>query len=108
MIVLSVLSNCPAVNLRCCISLWKDIHAKQCGVRGIVIMLKDGVRMSVGCLMRMIVGEIEGIQKFCVNRVTAEMIIGLITKMIVKEISGSTTRIDFRGMIEDLTIEDSN
>ncbi|GFU15698.1 retrovirus-related Pol polyprotein from transposon 297 [Trichonephila clavipes] len=43
-----------------------------------------------------------------VDRVTAEMIIGVITRMTVKEISGSTARIDFRGMIEDLTIEDIN
>ncbi|GFW78810.1 uncharacterized protein TNCV_4262301 [Trichonephila clavipes] len=64
--------------------------AKQCGVRGIVIMLKDEVGMSVGCLMLMIVGEIGGIRKFCVDRVTAEMIIG------------------FREMIEDFTIEDTN
>ncbi|GFX06135.1 uncharacterized protein TNCV_641821 [Trichonephila clavipes] len=45
---------------RCYLSLGKDVHVKQCGVRGIVIMLKDGVGMSVGCLMLMIVGKIGG------------------------------------------------
>ncbi|GFX19986.1 uncharacterized protein TNCV_1435461 [Trichonephila clavipes] len=34
--------------------------------------------------------------------------IGVITRMVVKEISGWTAGIDFRGMIEDLTIEDTN
>ncbi|GFV55629.1 hypothetical protein TNCV_1821161 [Trichonephila clavipes] len=56
----------------------------------------------------MIVGEIGGIQKFCVDRVMAEMIIGVITKIAVKEISGLTAGIDFRGMIKVLTIEDTN
>ncbi|GFX61897.1 uncharacterized protein TNCV_3777081 [Trichonephila clavipes] len=71
-------------------------------------MLKDQVRMSVGCLMLMIVGEIGEIWKLCVDRVMAEMIIGVTTRMAVKEISGSTARIDFRRMIEDLTIGDTN
>ncbi|GFU76795.1 uncharacterized protein TNCV_4519521 [Trichonephila clavipes] len=35
---------------RCYLSLRKDIRAKQCGVREIV-MLKDEVRMRVGCLI---------------------------------------------------------
>ncbi|GFS70218.1 uncharacterized protein TNCV_1067211 [Trichonephila clavipes] len=38
-------------------------------------MLKDKVGIRVGCLMLMIVGKIGGIRKFCVDRVTAEMII---------------------------------
>ncbi|GFY32088.1 uncharacterized protein TNCV_2622251 [Trichonephila clavipes] len=63
---------------------------------------------GIGCLMLMIVGEIGGIRKVCVDRVTAELIIGVIKKMAVKEISGSTAGIDFRGIIEDLTIEDTN
>ncbi|GFV80789.1 uncharacterized protein TNCV_1901041 [Trichonephila clavipes] len=33
---------------------------------------------------------------------------GVITRMVVKEISGLTAGIDFRGTIEDLTIEDTN
>ncbi|GFV66824.1 uncharacterized protein TNCV_2901811 [Trichonephila clavipes] len=64
--------------------------------------------MRVGGLMLMKVGEIGGIRKFCVDRVTVEMIIGIITRMAVKEISGSTAGIDFRGMIDNLTIEDTN
>ncbi|GFV77779.1 uncharacterized protein TNCV_1575271 [Trichonephila clavipes] len=88
--------------------LRKDNRAKQCGVREIVIMLKDEVEMSVGCLMVRIVGKILGMRKFCVDRVTSEMIIGVITRMAVKEINGSTAGIDFRRMIEDLSIEDTN
>ncbi|GFU74477.1 uncharacterized protein TNCV_1521291 [Trichonephila clavipes] len=68
-------------------------------------MLNDEVGMSVGCLMLMIGGEI---RKWCVDRVTAEMIIGVITRMAVKEISGSRTGIDCRRMIEDLTIRVTN
>ncbi|GFY21374.1 uncharacterized protein TNCV_3994181 [Trichonephila clavipes] len=93
---------------RCYLSLRKDIHAKQCGVRGIAIMLKHEVGMSVGCLMLMIVGEIRRIPKFCVDRVTAEMITGVITRMVVKEISGLTAGKDFRRMLEDLMIEGTN
>ncbi|GFW74448.1 hypothetical protein TNCV_2413471 [Trichonephila clavipes] len=37
-------SNC----WRSYLSLRKDIHAKQCGVRGIVIMLKDEFGIRVG------------------------------------------------------------
>ncbi|GFY09782.1 uncharacterized protein TNCV_3697441 [Trichonephila clavipes] len=86
------------------LNLRKDIRAKQCRFRGKVIMLKYEVGISVGCLMR----KMREILKFCVDRITAEMIIGVITRMAVKEISGSAARIDFRGMIEDLTIEDTN
>ncbi|GFT18868.1 uncharacterized protein TNCV_1672061 [Trichonephila clavipes] len=90
------------------LSFMKDIPAKQCWVREIVIMWKDEVRMSVGCLMLMIVKEIGEIRKLSVDRVMAEMIIGVTTRIAVKEISSSTARIDFRRMIEDLTIGDSN
>ncbi|GFW49500.1 uncharacterized protein TNCV_2842811 [Trichonephila clavipes] len=38
--------------------------------------------------------ESRRIWKFCVDRVTAEMIIGVITRMAIKEISDSTTGID--------------
>ncbi|GFU58537.1 uncharacterized protein TNCV_4894691 [Trichonephila clavipes] len=81
---------------------------KQCGVRGIVIMWKDEVGVSVGCLMRKIIEEIGEIWKWCVDRVMAEMIIGETTRSAVMEISGSKAGIDFRSMIEDLTIEDTN
>ncbi|GFV38037.1 uncharacterized protein TNCV_2306321 [Trichonephila clavipes] len=64
--------------------------------------------MSVRSLMLIIVGEIGGIRKFCVDRVTADMFIEVITRMVVKEISVSTAGIDFRGMIEDITIDDTN
>ncbi|GFV87578.1 hypothetical protein TNCV_3282161 [Trichonephila clavipes] len=57
-----------------------------------VIMLKDKVGMSAACLMLMIVGEIGESRKFCVDRVTAEMIIGVITRMAVKEMSRSSSR----------------
>ncbi|GFY21169.1 uncharacterized protein TNCV_3992131 [Trichonephila clavipes] len=73
----------------------KDIHANQCGVRVIVIMLKDEVGMCVECVMVMIGEEIGEIRKLCVDRVMADMIIGVTTRMDVKEISASTTRIDF-------------
>ncbi|GFW18558.1 uncharacterized protein TNCV_1222191 [Trichonephila clavipes] len=66
-------------------------------------MSKDEVGMCVGCLMLMIAGEIEEIRKFCEDRVTVEMIIGVITRRAVKEISVSTSGIDFRRII-DLTI----
>ncbi|GFT32983.1 uncharacterized protein TNCV_149651 [Trichonephila clavipes] len=56
----------------------------------------------------MIVGEIGEIRKLCVDRVTAEMIIGVITRMTVKELSGSTAGIDFRRMIEDFMMGDTN
>ncbi|GFU65983.1 uncharacterized protein TNCV_3458471 [Trichonephila clavipes] len=68
-------------------------------------MLKDEIGMSVGCLMLMIVDEIGEIRKLCVDRVMAERVMG---RMTVKEISGSTARIDLRRMIEDLTIGDTN
>ncbi|GFU02508.1 uncharacterized protein TNCV_1478181 [Trichonephila clavipes] len=90
------------------LSFMKDIPARQCWVREIVIMWKDKIGMSVGCLMLMIVKEIGEIRKLGVDRVMAEMIIGVTTRIAVKEISSSTARIDFRRMIEDLTIGDSN
>ncbi|GFX68428.1 uncharacterized protein TNCV_3998601 [Trichonephila clavipes] len=97
-------SNC----WRSYLSLRKDIHARQCRVREIVILGKDEVGMSVGCLMLMIIEEIGEIRKWCVDGVMAEIIIGVTTRMAVKEISGSTAGIDFRRMIEDLTIGDTN
>ncbi|GFX22924.1 uncharacterized protein TNCV_2086321 [Trichonephila clavipes] len=93
---------------RCCLNLRKDIHVEHCGGIEIVIMLKNEVVMSVGCLMLMLVRGIGGIWKFCVDRIMSEMIIRVITRMDVKEINGSTAGIDFRGMIEDLTIDDTN
>ncbi|GFU10193.1 hypothetical protein TNCV_3449741 [Trichonephila clavipes] len=42
-----------------------------------------------------------------IDRVMAEMIIGVTTRMVVKEISGLKAGIDFRWMIEDLTIDDN-
>ncbi|GFV90689.1 uncharacterized protein TNCV_2224051 [Trichonephila clavipes] len=71
------------------LSLDKDIHAKQCRIRTIVIMLKDDVRMSVGCLMLKIVEEIGEILKLCVYQVMAEMIKGVAMKMAVKVINGT-------------------
>ncbi|GFV62200.1 uncharacterized protein TNCV_3075341 [Trichonephila clavipes] len=71
-------------------------------------MWKDEVGMSVGCLMLIIIEEIGEILKWCVDRVMAEMIIGVTARMAVKEISGSKAGIDFRRMIEDLTIYDIN
>ncbi|GFV62922.1 uncharacterized protein TNCV_5084051 [Trichonephila clavipes] len=70
--------------------------------------IRDNVGMSAGCLMLLIVGEIGGIRKFCADRVTAKRIIREVTRMVVMEISGSLAGLDFRGMIEVLTIEDTN
>ncbi|GFX85876.1 uncharacterized protein TNCV_2472781 [Trichonephila clavipes] len=81
---------------------------KAMRVRGIVIMWKDEVGLSVGCLMLMIVEEIGEIRKLGVDRVITEMIIGVTTRMAVKEISGSIAGIDLKRMIEDLTIVDTN
>ncbi|GFU74683.1 uncharacterized protein TNCV_2457501 [Trichonephila clavipes] len=64
--------------------------------------------MSVGCLMLMIIEEIREIWKLCVDRVMAEMIIGVTTRMAFKEISGLKAGIDFRRMVENLTIVDIN
>ncbi|GFT67075.1 uncharacterized protein TNCV_4313391 [Trichonephila clavipes] len=64
--------------------------------------------MSVGCLVLIIIEEIGEILKWCVDRVMVEMIIGVTTRIAAKEISGSRPGIDFRRMIEDLTIEDIN
>ncbi|GFX57264.1 uncharacterized protein TNCV_2965431 [Trichonephila clavipes] len=44
----------------------------------------------------------------CVDRVMTEMIMGVTTRMAVKEISGSKAGIYFRRMIEDLTIGDTS
>ncbi|GFU49562.1 uncharacterized protein TNCV_1590991 [Trichonephila clavipes] len=63
--------------------------------------------MSAECLM-LIIKEIGEILKWCVDRVMVEMIIGVTTRIAVKEISGSRARIHFRRMIEDLTIGDIN
>ncbi|GFX87090.1 uncharacterized protein TNCV_2151441 [Trichonephila clavipes] len=70
-------------------------------------MWKDEAGMSVGCLMLVIIEEIEEILKWCVDRVMVEMIIGETTRVAVKEISGSRAGISFR-MTEDLTIGDIN
>ncbi|GFU95727.1 uncharacterized protein TNCV_4889161 [Trichonephila clavipes] len=58
--------------------------------------------------MLIIIIEIGEIRKLRVYRVMAEMIIGVTTRMAVKEISGSTAGIDFRRMIENLTTGDTN
>ncbi|GFW03134.1 uncharacterized protein TNCV_157541 [Trichonephila clavipes] len=58
--------------------------------------------------MRMILEEIGEIWKWCVDRVMAEMIIGVTPRMVVKEIIASTAGIDFRRMIEDFRIGDTN
>ncbi|PRD37715.1 UNVERIFIED_CONTAM: hypothetical protein NCL1_05182 [Trichonephila clavipes] len=83
------------------LSLRKDIHTKQSGVREIVIMWKDEVGMSVGCLMLMIVEEIGEIRKLGVDRMMSEMVIEATMIMAVKEISDSKAEIVFRRMIED-------
>ncbi|GFW02581.1 uncharacterized protein TNCV_2455961 [Trichonephila clavipes] len=78
-------------------------------IRETVVMWKDKVGMSVGFLMLIIIEEIEYILKWCVMIIgVPEMIIGVTTRMDVKEISGSKAGIDFRRMIEDLTIGDIN
>ncbi|GFW46219.1 uncharacterized protein TNCV_2813142 [Trichonephila clavipes] len=71
-------------------------------------MWKDEVGMSVGCLMLMIIEEIGEIRKMSVERVMAEMILGVTMRVTVKEISGSKAGIDFRRMIEALTIGDTS
>ncbi|GFT39170.1 uncharacterized protein TNCV_3686711 [Trichonephila clavipes] len=71
-------------------------------------MWKDEVGMRVRCLVLVIIEEIREILKWCVDRVMVKMIIGVITRIAVKEISGSRAGIDFRRMIEDLTIGDIN
>ncbi|GFX25609.1 uncharacterized protein TNCV_2082441 [Trichonephila clavipes] len=63
---------------------------------------------SVGCLMLVVIEEIGEILKWCVDRVMVEMIIGVTTRMAVKEISGSRAEIGLKTMIEDLTIGDIN
>ncbi|GFT25979.1 hypothetical protein TNCV_5126451 [Trichonephila clavipes] len=64
--------------------------------------------MSVGCLMMTIDGGIGEIWKFYIDRVMAEMIILVITRLVVKEIRGSKAGMDLIGMIEDLMIEDTS
>ncbi|GFV79754.1 uncharacterized protein TNCV_1725791 [Trichonephila clavipes] len=54
-------------------------------VRGIVIMWKYEVGMSIGCPMLII----EEIRKWCVDRVMAKIIIGVTIRMAVLEISSS-------------------
>ncbi|GFY29911.1 uncharacterized protein TNCV_4072241 [Trichonephila clavipes] len=90
------------------LSLRKDIHARQHGVREIVIMWKKEVGMSVGCLMVVIIEEIGEIQKWCVDRIMVEMIIGVTIRIAVKKISGSRAGIGFKTMIADLMIGDIN
>ncbi|GFT69161.1 uncharacterized protein TNCV_2566161 [Trichonephila clavipes] len=58
--------------------------------------------------MLMTFGEIGEIRKLCLYQVTADMIIGVITRITVKEISSSTAGLDFRRVIEDLMIGDTN
>ncbi|GFU10476.1 uncharacterized protein TNCV_955121 [Trichonephila clavipes] len=58
--------------------------------------------------MLMRVEEIGEIRKSFVDRVMAEMIIEVTMRMAVTEICGSTAGIDFRRIIEDLTIGDTN
>ncbi|GFU86062.1 uncharacterized protein TNCV_654561 [Trichonephila clavipes] len=86
----------------------ESIHARQYGVREVVIMGKDEVGMSVGCLMLVIIEEIGDILKWCVDRVMEGMIIGVTTRIAVKEISGSRAGIGFKTIIKDLTIGDIN
>ncbi|GFW04661.1 hypothetical protein TNCV_3897131 [Trichonephila clavipes] len=58
--------------------------------------------------MLVIIEEIGEILKWCVDRVMAEMITRVTMRMTVKKISGSKAGIDFKSMIEDLTIGDIN
>ncbi|GFW88618.1 uncharacterized protein TNCV_828871 [Trichonephila clavipes] len=58
--------------------------------------------------MLVIIEEMGEILKWCVDRVMVEISTGVTTKIAVKEISGSRAGIDFRRMIEDLTIGDIN
>ncbi|GFW88985.1 uncharacterized protein TNCV_2684191 [Trichonephila clavipes] len=71
-------------------------------------MWKDDVGMSVGCLMLVIIEEIEEILKWCVDRIMVAMIIGVTIRIAVKEISGWRAGISFKTMIADLTIGDIN
>ncbi|GFV90422.1 uncharacterized protein TNCV_49971 [Trichonephila clavipes] len=71
-------------------------------------MWKDDVGMSVGCLMLVIIEEIGQILKWFVDRVMVEMIVGVTTRIAVKEVSGSRAGIGFKTMMEDLTIGDIN
>ncbi|GFY08127.1 uncharacterized protein TNCV_1355401 [Trichonephila clavipes] len=71
-------------------------------------MWKNEVGTSVGCLMLVIIEEIEEMLKWSVDRIMVEMIIGVTMRIAVTEISGSRPGIGFKTMIEDLTIEDIN
>ncbi|GFS31678.1 uncharacterized protein TNIN_449731 [Trichonephila inaurata madagascariensis] len=71
-------------------------------------MWKDEVRVSVGCLMLVIIAEIGEIQKLGVYQIMAEMIIGVTMRMAVKENNDSKAGIDFRTMTGDSTIGDTN
>ncbi|GFU88290.1 uncharacterized protein TNCV_846831 [Trichonephila clavipes] len=71
-------------------------------------MRKDEVRMSVGCLMLVIIEGIGEILKHCVDRIMVEMITGVTFRIAVREISGSREEIGFKTMIADLTIGDIN
>ncbi|GFY22448.1 uncharacterized protein TNCV_2177091 [Trichonephila clavipes] len=88
------------------LSLRKDIHVRQHWVREIVIMWKDEVGMSVGCLMFIIIEEIGETLKWYIDQIMVEMIIGVTIRTTVKEISGSRAGIGFKTMITDLTIGD--
>ncbi|GFY13661.1 uncharacterized protein TNCV_4960311 [Trichonephila clavipes] len=73
------------------------------------MMLQDEVGISVGCLMLMLDWRnwrnSEIVRRPSNGR---NVIIGVTTKMADKEISVSTAGIDFRRMIEDLTIRDTS
>ncbi|GFV87167.1 uncharacterized protein TNCV_5113851 [Trichonephila clavipes] len=71
-------------------------------------MWKDEVGKSVGCLMLVIIEEIGEILKWYIDRIMAEMIIGVTIRTAVKEISGSRAGIGFKTMIADLLIGDIN
>ncbi|GFW70182.1 uncharacterized protein TNCV_4467411 [Trichonephila clavipes] len=57
---------------------------------------------SIGCLLMTINGGNGEIRKFYIDRVITEIIIGAITRLVVKEINGLKARMDLIGMIEDL------
>ncbi|GFT73245.1 uncharacterized protein TNCV_459591 [Trichonephila clavipes] len=71
-------------------------------------MWKNEVGMSVGCLMLVIIEEIDEILKWYIDRIMVEMITGVSIRTSVKEISGSRAGIGFKTMIADLTIGDIN
>ncbi|GFV77885.1 uncharacterized protein TNCV_391 [Trichonephila clavipes] len=79
-------------------------RARQHWVREIVIMWKDEVGISVGCLMLVIIEEIGEILKWYIDQIMVQMIIGVAIRTTVKEINGSRAGIGFKTMIADLTI----